>query len=201
MDARGTLMGFTSRKRVSRTHLVKICPAGVKHCQTAFNGLQFRCKVRRHGCEFMRKPMAGAGFRTGSEERLRKTKMGLGKRILYIEDEPDLQWLVKRILESAGGFEVRACSSGAEGLRCLGEFAPDLVLLDVMMPGMDGFGVLRALRARPECAALPVVFLTARSQECDEYLLSGVRGVIGKPFEPASLVQQVRAYAGDLVAA
>jgi CheY-like chemotaxis protein len=128
--------------------------------------------------------------------------MALGKRILYIEDEPDLQWLVTQILESAGGFEVRACGSGAEALLRLEEFVPDLILLDVMMPEMDGFGVLRALRAQPDWAAIPVVFLTARSQECDEYLRSGVRGVIGKPFEPAQLVQQVRAYAGgDLVAA
>ncbi len=127
--------------------------------------------------------------------------MGQRKRILYIEDETDLQWLVKRILESAGGFEVLLCNSGAEGLRRIGEFAPDLVLLDVMMPDMDGFGVLRALRARPESAALPVVFFTARYEERDEYLHSGVRGVIAKPFEPASLVEQVRAYAGEPAAA
>ncbi len=127
--------------------------------------------------------------------------MGQRKRILYIEDEADLQWLVKHILESVGDFEVQVCDSGAEGLRRIGEFAPDLVLLDVMMPGMDGFGVLRALRARPESAVLPVVFLTARTQESDEYLRSGARGVIIKPFEPAGLVEQVRAYAGELAAA
>ena len=123
------------------------------------------------------------------------------KRILYIEDESDLQWLVKHILESAGGFEVLVCGSGAEGLRGIGAFAPDLVLLDVMMPDMDGFSVLHALRARPEFAALPVVFLTARMEESDEYLRSGADGVIPKPFEPAGLVDQVRAYARELVAA
>jgi len=123
--------------------------------------------------------------------------MGQRKRILYIEDETDLQWLVKHILESAGGFEVLLCSSGAEGLRRIGEFEPDLVLLDVMMPEMDGLSVLRALRARPESAALPVVFLTARNEGRDEYLYSGARGVIAKPFEPARLVEQVRAYAGE----
>ena len=127
--------------------------------------------------------------------------MGQRKRILYIEDEADLQWLVKHILESGGDFEVQVCDSGAEGLRRIGEFAPDLVLLDVMMPGMDGFSVLRALRAQPESAALPVVFLTARTQESDEYLRSGAHGVITKPFEPAGLVDQVRAYAGEMVAA
>ena len=123
------------------------------------------------------------------------------QRILYIEDEADLQWLVKHILESAGGFEVLVCGSGAEGLRCMESFAPDLVLLDVMMPEMDGFGVLRALRARPEGAAVPVVFLTARAQEGDEYRALGADGVIAKPFEPNVLVEQVRVYTGKLLAA
>lgn len=126
---------------------------------------------------------------------------GQRKRILYIEDEADLQWLVKHILESAGGFEVLVCGSGAEGLRCMESFAPDLVLLDVMMPEMDGFGVLRALRARPEGAAVPVVFLTARTQEGDEYGALGADGVIAKPFEPSVLVEQVRVHTGKLLAA
>jgi two-component system OmpR family response regulator len=127
--------------------------------------------------------------------------MGQRKRILYIEDEPDLQWLVKHILESVGGFEVLVCGSGAEGLRSMNEFAPDLVLLDVMMPKMDGFSVVRALRSRPERAAVPVVFLTARTQEGDEYLALGADGVIAKPFEPRQLLEQVRAHVGELLAA
>ena len=126
--------------------------------------------------------------------------MGQRKQILYIEDEPDLQWLVKHILESVGGFDVTVCGSGAEGLRKVAEFDPDLILLDVMMPEMDGFSVLRALRARPECAALPVVFLTARTQQGNEYLAAGANGVIAKPFEPSHLVEQVRAYTGQLLA-
>jgi len=127
--------------------------------------------------------------------------LGRRKRILYIEDETDLQWLVKYVLESAGGFEVMVCGSGAEGLRRMGDFAPDLVLLDVMMPEMDGFSVLRALRARPESAAVPVLFLTAREQEGDEYLALGANGVIAKPFEPSRLVAQVRAHTGELLQA
>ena len=126
--------------------------------------------------------------------------MGQRKRILYIEDEADLQWLVKHILESVGGFDVAVCGSGAEGLRRMAEFDPDLVLLDVMMPEMDGFSVLRALRARPEGAVLPVVFLTARPQLDNEYLALGANGVIAKPFEPNRLVEQVRAYTGELLA-
>jgi len=118
------------------------------------------------------------------------------KRILYIEDEADLQWLVKHILESAGGFEVLVCASGAEGLGRVERFKPDLILLDVMMPGMDGFGVLHALRDGNKGVAIPVVFLTALAQEVDEYLGSGALGVIVKPFEPGHLVEQVRAYTG-----
>jgi two-component system, OmpR family, response regulator len=127
--------------------------------------------------------------------------MARRKRVLYIEDESDLQWLVKHILESAGQFEVLVCGSGAEGLRRVQEFAPDLILLDVMMPEMDGFSVLRALRARHESAAVPVVFLTARTQQGDEYSKAGVAGVIAKPFEPGSLIECVRAYTGELAPA
>ena len=130
-----------------------------------------------------------------------KAHTGQRKRILYIEDETDLQWLVKHILESVGGFEVLVCSSGAEGLRRMQTFHPDLVLLDVMMPEMDGFSVLRALRSRPECAAVPVVFLSARAQESNEYRESGAHGFIAKPFEPGALVEQVRAYASERAAA
>jgi two-component system OmpR family response regulator len=127
--------------------------------------------------------------------------MGRRKRILFIDDEKDLQWLVKHILESVGGFEVLVCSSGADGLRSVGAFRPDLVLLDVMMPEMDGFSVLRELRARPENAALPVVFLTARTQEYGEYRDLGAQGMIAKPFEPSGLVEQVRTYTREPAAA
>jgi DNA-binding response OmpR family regulator len=96
---------------------------------------------------------------------------------------------------------VQVCGSGAEGLRRMDVFHPDLILLDVMMPEMDGFSVLRALRSNPESAEVPVVFLTARTQESDEYLVSGAQGVIAKPFEPGRLVELVRAYTGDLAEA
>jgi two-component system OmpR family response regulator len=123
------------------------------------------------------------------------------KRILYIEDESDLQWLVKYILETAGEFQVLVCASGAEGLRRIRDFAPDLVLLDVMMPDMDGLEVMRRLRASPDTSLVPVVFLTARSEMDGEYAAVGARAVIAKPFEPAALIAQVRQYLGDLVAA
>lgn len=128
-------------------------------------------------------------------------EMSRRKRVLYIDDEPDLQWLVKHILETVGGFDVMVCASGTEGLRGIAAFAPDLVLLDVMMPEMDGFSVLRALRALPEGASIPVVFLTARPQLGDDYLALGADGVIAKPFEPGRLVELVRAHTGERLAA
>ena len=140
----------------------------------------------------------GSGF---SAQLWNGERMERGKRILYIEDEADLQWLVKHILDSLGGFDVLVCGSGAEGLRRIRDFAPDLVLLDVMMPQMDGFEVLRNLRADSDTASIPVVFLSARSGQADEYRGMGALGVIAKPFEPYALVEQVREYAGEPVAA
>jgi CheY-like chemotaxis protein len=74
------------------------------------------------------------------------------RRILFVEDDPDIQTVAKMALEAIGGFHVLACGSGSEALSRLGEFAPDLVLLDVMMPGMDGPTTLAALRQIPKWA-------------------------------------------------
>src|SRR3954469_2959471 len=84
------------------------------------------------------------------------------KRILYVEDEDDIRMVGEMALTDVGGFEVRACSSGAEALAAAAAFAPDLILLDVMMPGMDGPSVLRALRDLPETASVPAIFMTAK---------------------------------------
>jgi two-component system OmpR family response regulator len=152
-------------------------------------------------CDSRLKQATAAGI--GSQWKLIRDDccMGQRKRILYIDDETDLQWLVKHILESTGTFEVLVCGTGDEALCHVAGFAPDLVLLDVMMPGMDGFSILRELRARPMSAKLPVVFLTARPQLEDEYLRSGALGVINKPFEPSALVDQLRYFAEELVVA
>jgi len=114
--------------------------------------------------------------------------------ILYVEDEPDIQAVARMALELVGGFRVRVCSSGEEALREVQAFTPDLVLLDVMMPGMDGPGTLRALRALPGWAGAPVVFMTAKVQpnEVAHYLALGALGVIAKPFDPMALAGQVR---------
>ena len=150
----------------------------------------------------MREPKAATGIGSGFRAQpWNGNQMEQRKRIVYVEDEADLRWLVKHILESAGGFDVLVCASGAEALLRIREFDPDLVLLDVMMPQMDGVEVLRSLRAEAETASVPVVFLTARTEHALEYLALGALGVIAKPFEPRALLAQVREYAGEPVAA
>jgi CheY-like chemotaxis protein len=115
-------------------------------------------------------------------------------RILYAEDEPDIQAVAKLALQMVGGFEVMICNNGQEALDKVGEFAPDLILLDVMMPGMDGPTALQQLRANPATAAIPVIFLTAKAQPHDTapYIAMGALGVIAKPFNPMLLASQVK---------
>ena len=120
------------------------------------------------------------------------------QRILCVEDEPDIQAVARMALEMVGGFEVRVCSSGDEALRELQAWQPDLVLLDVMMPGMDGPSTLKALRALPGLERLPVAFMTAKVQsgEVAQYKALGALDVIAKPFDPMKLSDQVRAIWG-----
>jgi two-component system, OmpR family, response regulator len=115
-------------------------------------------------------------------------------RILFVEDDPDIQVVATLALESLGGFRVLACSSGTEALSRFAELAPDLVLLDVMMPGMDGPATLEALRQLPGGSTTPVVFMTARVQahEVSRYKALGAVEVISKPFDPMRLAEMVR---------
>jgi CheY-like chemotaxis protein len=116
-------------------------------------------------------------------------------KILYVEDEHDIQVIAQMALETVGGFDVTICSSGMEALQTVAGFAPDIILLDVMMPGMDGIQTYQALRRLPECAATPVVFMTAKVQagEVQYYLDLGAAGVIPKPFDPMTLADDVQA--------
>jgi two-component system OmpR family response regulator len=116
--------------------------------------------------------------------------------ILYVEDDLDIQTVARLALEVVGGFTVHICSSGRAALATVeGELQPDLILLDVMMPEMDGPTTLEALRRLPKTAATPVVFMTAKVQgsETAHYRSLGAIGVIPKPFDPMQLAQQVRA--------
>ena len=115
------------------------------------------------------------------------------ERILFVDDDKDIQLIGKLGLERVGGFTVQVCSSGVEALEDLLEFKPDMVLLDVMMPGMDGLTTLEAIHRLPGYEDLPVVFVTAKAQraEMQRYLERGALGVIKKPFDPVGLGERL----------
>jgi two-component system OmpR family response regulator len=117
------------------------------------------------------------------------------KRVLYVEDESDIQAVAQVALEALGGFTLEMCSSGSEALEKIDTFQPQLILLDVMMPGMDGPTTLGKLRQLPQFAATPVIFMTAKVQpsEVASYRQIGAVGVIPKPFDPMTLSSQVQA--------
>ena len=117
------------------------------------------------------------------------------KRILFIEDEQDIQEVAQLALEAIGGYTVEVCSSGAQALDRVVEFAPDLILLDVMMPDMDGPTTLKALRKMPETANTPIIFMTAKSQarEIQRFKKLSTLDVITKPFDPMALSDQIAA--------
>jgi CheY-like chemotaxis protein len=114
-------------------------------------------------------------------------------RILYVEDEPDIRAVAQMALEAVGGFTVIACSSGSEALAAAPTAQADLLLLDVMMPGMDGPSTLKALRELPATAGTPVIFMTAKVQaaEVAQYRELGAIDVIHKPFDPMELSAQI----------
>ncbi len=116
------------------------------------------------------------------------------KNILYVEDEADIRAVARLALEAVGGFSVTICGSGAEALERAPDVRPDLILLDVMMPGMDGVDTLRALRDLPETATTPVIFMTAKAQQSEirNFRELGALDVIPKPFDPMALSDQIR---------
>jgi CheY-like chemotaxis protein len=119
-------------------------------------------------------------------------------RVLHVDDEPDIREVVEISLGLDPNFAVRGCASGSEALAAAADWSPDLILLDVMMPGMDGPATLRHLRQSPDTAAIPIVFMTARAQprELEHFVSLGAEGVIAKPFDPMTLAASVRIYTG-----
>lgn len=116
-------------------------------------------------------------------------------KILHIEDEVDIQEITKMALEAVGGLNVRTCSDGEEALSVAPEFEPDLFLLDVMMPGMDGPETFQALQKLPGFENTPAIFMTAKVMEAEvaRFKEIGALGVIAKPFDPMTLSDQIRA--------
>lgn len=111
------------------------------------------------------------------------------RSILLVEDDPDIQVVGRLALETVGGFSVRVCGNGREALAALAAELPDLVLMDVMMPELDGPATLAALRADSRTAAIPVVFLTASVDPLSVQTLArqGAMAVLPKPFDPMGL--------------
>lgn len=116
------------------------------------------------------------------------------RRILHVEDEADIRTIAKLTLEALGGFEVESCESGADAIQRIAAFKPDLILLDVMMPGMDGPMTLNELRKLPEGARTPAIFMTAKAQshEIAKFRELGAIDVVTKPFDPQTLCDHLR---------
>jgi len=114
--------------------------------------------------------------------------------ILLVEDDPDIREIVIMALRDLGAYTVEGCSSGQEALERVAFIGPDLILLDVMMPGMDGPTTMKKFREIREAKDVPVIFMTARSQthEVTEYLNLGAIEVIRKPFDPVTLSDDIK---------
>ncbi len=117
-------------------------------------------------------------------------------KVLIIDDEEDIRRIGRLALARVGGMDVVEASNGAEGLQRAAEELPDVVLLDMMMPGMDGATTLRKLRETAATASIPVVFLTAKAQptEVAKWKEMGALGVLTKPFDPMTLAERLRAF-------
>ena len=118
---------------------------------------------------------------------------GALRNILHVDDEPDIREVVQLSLGLMDGWNVHSVASGREAFAVLREAAPDLVLLDYMMPEMDGTAILAALQADPATRHIPVVFMTAKSMpgEVAKLVASGAAAVIAKPFDPLKLGTQL----------
>jgi CheY-like chemotaxis protein len=117
------------------------------------------------------------------------------QKVMLVDDNSDIRAIVKLALEKVGGLTVCACESGPEALEKLAEFKPQLVLLDVMMPDMDGPTVFKRIREQTGMADIAIVFLTAKAtnREIQTLLALGPLDVIVKPFDPITLHEQVKA--------
>lgn len=115
-------------------------------------------------------------------------------KVLLVDDEADIRRIAALSLSGVGGMEVAQADGGPEGIRKAREDHPDVILLDMMMPGLDGMATFRALRGDPETSGIPVIFLTAKavSSEVERLKSLGARGVLIKPFDPMALPRLLR---------
>lgn len=117
------------------------------------------------------------------------------EKILHVDDEPDIREIVRLSLAVVGGFDVLQAGSGMEAIEQAPAYAPDLIILDVMMPGLDGTATFKELRKLEGLADTPIAFMTARATDTDYQRLRdlGAIDVLVKPFDPMALPDQVRA--------
>ena len=120
------------------------------------------------------------------------------RKILIIDDEDDIREVAALSLESVAGWDIVTANSGAQGIARAAEHHPDAILLDVMMPGMDGPTTFRELRKNPSTASIPVLLLTAKVQATDQKRFAdlGVSAVLTKPFDPMTLSKQIAGVLG-----
>ncbi|MBV8032470.1 MAG: response regulator [Betaproteobacteria bacterium] len=116
-------------------------------------------------------------------------------KVCYVEDDEDIQRIVRLSLERVGKMTVEVVSDPMQAIDAIRAFGPDLVMLDWMMPGMDGPTLFRRMKETQDTSALPVVFITAKASqtELDELTKMGAAGTISKPFSPKDLPEQLRA--------
>ena len=115
-------------------------------------------------------------------------------KILVVDDDTDILMIIRYCLKSASDFELKCVISGQEAISIAMEMEPDLIILDVMMPEMDGVATLKAMKLIPKLAHIPIIFLTAKvkKEEIEEYFRLGICEVIIKPFDPLSLPATLR---------
>lgn len=120
-------------------------------------------------------------------------------RVLVVEDDADIQKVIRMSLKMRGVSEVVMVDNGTDCIERLGNFTPDVILLDVMMPHVDGYETCRRLKQDPATKAIPVVFLTARVQKADRErgMKLGALGYLTKPFDPMTLHDQIAALLAD----
>ena len=120
------------------------------------------------------------------------------RRILFIDDEDDIKALAQFCLESEAGWLMMSASNGKEGLEIAEKEQPDAILLDAMMPELDGIQTLARLQANPETKNIPTIFITAKAQASDRrrFYSAGAKGVINKPFDSLTLASQIAGFLG-----
>ena len=119
--------------------------------------------------------------------------LAMAKKVLIIEDEPEIRAILAMSLQRVGGYEVVAAADGIEGIEVAARESPDLIILDALMPKLDGYATCRHVKADRKLSHIPVVFLTAKTapREVERAMRAGAAGCVAKPFDPLTLAEQI----------